>query len=308
MSCERGKADDVPGNEEEPGEPELGDHAQLVLEPATRLRVDPSRPVTRVHLTRTGHHQMSEVLILACERTRHGEVRELRGEQVEVERKRFTEISGTLDRAGEPGETPCHLLGASQVALIGGGAEAVGDVEVTTSADRRQHLGQVGVAAKRIVHVVAGDRGQPQPGGCLGEHLVTDVVLGHVVVPQLDVQPAGEQLSQPGSSRHGPRHIGPLSGTWHGTLPAPGERNEAAVACSLAQLLVLIDRAVLLPSILTSRDEPADCSVPGRVGSEQHEMIGRFLRHRFRPVHPSDATPTRSRLHSVSIPHPRSGV
>ncbi len=148
-----GELDDVPHHQEVPGEVELPDHRQFVLQPLNSARIDAARPIG-VHLAGTFIGQMAEILHLGSEMTGHGEVGELRGDQVQIERQHLSQSNRTLDGAGIAGKPRRHLVGMFQVSLIGCTTEPVVRVQRTASGDGGGDVGQVYVAAIVVVNVV----------------------------------------------------------------------------------------------------------------------------------------------------------
>ena len=121
----------------------------------------------------------------------------------------------------------------------------------------------------RVVDIVRGNGRQPQATSDLDQHLVAQVVLRHPVMPELDVETAGEELTESGCSFAGSGDVTPLRCTGHRPLPAAGECDEVTVAGRLLQLGEAVDRPILLPPVLAAGDEAADRTVSIRVRRQQ---------------------------------------
>ncbi len=80
-----GKLHDVPGNQEEAGKPEITNHPKLVIKPRPGSWINP--PIlARVDVTRPFHRKVRQILEFSGEGPRHGEIGEVRCNQVEIER------------------------------------------------------------------------------------------------------------------------------------------------------------------------------------------------------------------------------
>ena len=168
-----------------------------------------------------------------------------------------------------------HLVGSAKEGQIACRPEPVGCVEIAPATDGRKDVGEDGVAAVGVVHVVRCHGWQVESGGDLCQDVVACVIIWEAVAGELDEETAGEDFAQPCRCLHRPCQIPRLSGPWHGPLTATGEGMKLATLCRRRQIFVAIDRSVLLPPVLAAGDEPADRSVPGRVGGQQHEVVGR---------------------------------
>ena len=167
-----------------------------MLQPAACPRVQ-SVVAPGVHVAGPLVDEVGEVLVLGGERARHREVGELGLEQVQVEGQGGTELSRSLHGSRVPGEAGRHLLGRPEVSEVRRWAEPVVRVEGASSADGRQHLGQIRVVTMGVVDVVRGDRGDTEPHADIGDEIVAHVVGRHPVVGQLESQAVTEELPQP---------------------------------------------------------------------------------------------------------------
>ena len=117
------------------------------------------------------------------------------------------------------------------------------------------------------------------------------MVARHTVIPDLHEEPAGEDLAETSRGFDRRRQVPGFGRSGHRSPTAPGEGNEVADPRRLGQILVRVDRPVLLSPELAPGDEPTDRRVAGRVGSEQNEMIGRWNVDGLGSVHPPDPPP-----------------
>ncbi len=191
------KGDDVPGDEEEPGESQLGDDVELVIESGHRGGVDAARAIARVHVPRPFEDEMPQILVLRRERTRHREVGELGCEQIEIEGELRTQLGRPLHGTRIAGEPADHLLRRLQVSLVGRRPEPVCEVEVPPPRDRSEHFRQIGVGANRVVDVVRRNRRYLQPHPDLGNEVVAGIVARHPVMPELEEETIRKDLPEP---------------------------------------------------------------------------------------------------------------
>ena len=212
-----GEAHDVPHHQEVAGEAQFADHRQLVLQAGQGRRVDGPRALPRVHLPGPLEDQVAQVVHLAAEGPRHGEVGQAGGHQAQVEGQGLPQVGGPVHRPRVAGEAAGHLLRGLQVALVGGRPEGVPLLQVAPPPDGGQHLGQAGLGAVVVVHVVGGHQGQAQAARHLGEQVVAGFVFGHAVVPHLHEEAGGEDLRRRAAARIAPSR----SPSWaaRGTAP-----------------------------------------------------------------------------------------
>ncbi len=154
------EAGDVPDHQEVAGEVQLLDDRKLVLDlPVCLVLV---RGATEA-LGRARVGQLAQVGHLGVP-GRHGERRQVRGDQGERECQLLTQPFSVLDRAGPAGEARRHLRTAAQVLAGPRGQPAVQLVQAGAGADRRHRRGER--AARRRV-IVRGGGGHDRQAGLI---------------------------------------------------------------------------------------------------------------------------------------------
>ena len=80
--------------------------------------------------------------------------------------------------------------------LIGGWAETVGVAKRATATDRGKNLGEIGILTAVIVNVVGCHYPEVETTGYFPNQIVAGIVLGHAVVPQLEIETLAEYLTK----------------------------------------------------------------------------------------------------------------
>ncbi len=179
-----GEADEVPDDQEVPGEAHAADDGQLLVDPRAHLLGD-----VPVALLRALVHQRPQVVV-----QRHP-VRRIEARQVEgAELHRQVAGLGDGERRvaglGPLGEHRAHLLGGLQVELVGIELEARRVALDLLLLDAQQHVVGPRMVPLGVVDVVGGRQGHAGLGRQLGEHRVQALLLGDAVVLELEVEVA----------------------------------------------------------------------------------------------------------------------
>ena len=259
-----GEVDDVFDHEEVPGEPEPVDDPQLVLEPLAGPRVDSALSCARVHLSRPFEGEVTEILHLAAEVPRHGERRKVGTDQSQIEGESLPQRRSPTHHSRVAGEPSMLLIRRLEEPLVGARPKSVRFDQVTATGDGGEHVCQMGIAAHGVVDLVGGDRRDAQPLGHLPQQIVAVIVPGHAVMPQLDVEPRPEQLSQPASLGDGCGDVTTPRRPRHRPLPAAGETEQVGVSCRLGQVAPGVRGPVLLTPELGSGHQPGEGGIGSR--------------------------------------------
>ncbi len=276
-----------------------------MLEPASGTGVDPV-VASRVDVPSPLPREMTQIVHLVTEMTRHREVGQVGSDQAEIECETTTQLGASRHRSRIASETLHHLHRVLQVALVGGRSEAVGSGKGAPAPDSSQHLGEICVAPIVIVRLIGGHRGQGQPVRHLPEQIVAWVVLGHPVVPELEMQPGPEQLPQPRGLPDGGPEIIACRRLGHCSGMTPGEDVDVVTLRRMGEVLPEVDRVVLLPPKLGSRHQIGETPITvGRAG-EQDQMVCLGQIRRLRPMRADTSPPTQPPLPTLGsgVPMP----
>src|SRR5699024_1685519 len=196
------EVDDVVDHEEVAGEPEPGDHPQLVVD----LRVGPGRLVPRTVAARgsgvrvLGEHGVLGVALGDVERWQFG------GDELQVEGALPPEPRGAGHRVRPPVEQLRHLLARAQVCAAGGGQVRGVGLQRFARAEGGHDRGQPRVLRSRAVGGGGGHDRQPGLGGAPRERVAPLGVLGHAVAGEFDDHPVRteevDELIQRGPRGH----------------------------------------------------------------------------------------------------------
>ena len=290
-----GEVHDVLHHQEVTGKAQGLDDVQLVLESAPRTGVD-TVFAPRVHVPCPFPGEMTQILHLVPEVAGHGEIGQIGRHQPQIEGEPPAQLGTPRHRPGVTGEAPGHLGGMFQVSLVTGRSEPIGDCKGAAASDSGQHLGEVGVFRVVIVDLVGGDGGEGELLGHLPHQVVAWIVLGHAVMPELEMEPGPEQLTEPGSFSHGATQIPSGRSLGHCAGVAPGEDMEIVVGRGGGQVVPVVDRVTLFPPHLGTGHQIGQAPVPVGGSGEQDQMIGLREVRRLRPVRADAASSTEPAL------------
>ncbi len=267
--------------EEEPGEAEVADHPQLLLQPALGLA-----PVggAGVALGEPAPAVLGQVAVGAGVLGARVAVAELGGE---VEPQPLRQPQRLRHRLGMLGEAQRHPLRRGEGRARVAAPQRLGLVEAGTAADGDERVLEPGAGAAVAVDVAARHAGHAQPLRQPGQPAVAGAVAPLVGPLQLDPQALGpEGLEQLAAERRRPRALA--------ALPAAGEHPVAGAAAEADQALgVLLHPAQPHPRLPGSAlgavagvgvgggEEAAEVAVAGG-GLDQQGQVGEL-----RPVGPS---------------------
>ena len=168
-----------------------------------------------------------------------------------------------------------HLHRGLQVELIAVVAQPLLVGDVLAGPDAQQHVVRAIVPLPQVVHVVRADQRQPEVGGdrrqaAVDHQLVVDALVLHLQEESVRAQDVPKR-------RRGlaglPRPVATEVGG-HLSLEATAEPDDA-VGMGGQQLLV--DTRLVVEALgVACRHQLDEVVVPGEVGCEQHEMIGRL--------------------------------
>ena len=116
----------------------------------------------------------------------HREGRQLRGNDMEIERTFRRQCHGPLEHSGVPAQAPGHLGAGPEVGAPGRCQPAIHLRQAATGPDRRQDLGQPGIGRASIVHVSGSDHADSGAAGQFEEGIVVLIVGWLVMTGQLD--------------------------------------------------------------------------------------------------------------------------
>ena len=258
--------------EEVPGEPELLDHAELVLDLAvgSRLPLRARRPVALRGLLRDQYPQPGHLVVALG----HPEVGQPWRDHAEVERAGAGQLHGPLLHTGETPQPPAHLGAGPDVGGTGSGQPAIHLVEAAAGADRCECLRQARLRRRRVVHVAGGHQAYPRGRGQPGQGVVPFVITGLIVECQLrhDVAGAEHAGQRAQLTERGPGTFGGQGGR-NGTLTAAGQYHPMPVV-SIRESATVVDRPPLLTSRqLGSADHRAQPPVPLRIPGQHQQMF-----------------------------------
>ena len=209
--------------EEEPGEAEVADHPQLLLQPALGLA-----PIggARIAVVEPGPADLGQVAVGAVVLGARVAVAELGGE---VEAQPLGEPHRLRHRLGVLGEAARHPLRRGESGARVSAPQRLGLLQPGAAADGDERVLEASAGAAVAVDVPAGDAGHPQPLRQPRQPAVAGAVVALVGPLQLDPQALGpEGLEQLGAERPRPRPLAALAAArQHPVAGAAGEADEA---------------------------------------------------------------------------------
>ena len=245
--------------QEEARQPELADHAQLLLQPSTRLAV---LAVVGVALVQPRPAQLGELAVcLGVLRSRVAVAEVAR----EVELDALRDARGLRDRLGMVGEPGRHLGGGDHHGRCVAAALGLALVEGRQQPHRDERVLQPRAVRVVGVHVARRDAGHAQALGEASEQPVARAVAAPERALELDAKAIAAEGRQQALPVALGRAVARAAGQAHDALRVLGDLRERRVRRrSLARVGARVR--------MRRRHEPAEVGVAGAVGREQGQV------------------------------------